>query len=299
MRSQDIASNSGGSGLKSSLTGLGFAVLASLLFALMNASAKGLSSDMAVPEIVFYRGAIGVGLTVVMMLVGKIPFKVSNWPLLVSRGLAGAFSLMLAFTAISEIPLADASFLAHLSPLFTAILGLWLLKERLPKTFFGLLAVALAGVLLIASPWHSQLQAKFVALGTLGALLASFASIAIRQLSKDHNNQTIMLAFLLAATITPVPFVSWSEHSLPQGFPLVLVFFLGTVSFAAQYCLTQAYRLEKAGLVATARYSGIAFNILLGFLFFAEVPTFLALLGGTLILITCLGLNRLARTAWG
>ena len=272
-----------------------FAVLASFLFALMNAAAKHLSHHISVPEIVFYRGVIGVLLTIIIMKRSRISFDVKNWPLLLSRGLFGAASLLLAFFAISSIALAEASFLAHLSPLFTVCLGTFVLKERMPKGFSILLLLACAGALLVAAPWNSNLHRFYAAVGVLGALLASSASLAIRQLSKDHNNYTIMMGFLGVASLLPIPFIDWAQLVLPQGKEALITLFLGTVSFMAQYCLTQAYRLEKAGIVATARYIGIVFNLMLGYFIWWEVPAWSSFAGGCLILVSCLALPKLVK----
>lgn len=271
-----------------------YAVTASFLFALMNAAAKFLAEYMTVPEVVFYRGVIGVLLTVFIMRRTRVPFKVENWPLLVSRGLFGGASLLMAFLAISSLALAEASFLAHLSPLFTVCLGFLVLKERMPQGFAPLFILSCLGALLVAAPWKAQLHTFYAAVGVLGAILASSASLAIRQLSKDHNNYTIMLGFLGVASLLPIPFIDWTRFTVPTGTAALVTAFLGTVSFVAQYCLTQAYRLEKAGLVATTRYVGILFNIILGYALWSEIPDSSSFLGGLLILIGCLALPKLS-----
>ena len=274
-----------------------YAVAASFLFALMNASAKFLSTSMSVPEVVFYRGVLGVILTILIMRRNKAPFEVRNWPLLISRGLFGGASLLMAFFVISSIALAEASFLAHLSPLFTVCLGFVVLKEKMPKGFAPLFLLSCMGAVLVAAPWKSEadIHVFYAVVGVVGAILASSASLAIRQLSKDHNNYTIMLGFLGVAALLPIPFIEWSAFRLPTGFEAVVTLFLGTVSFVAQYCLTQAYRLEKAGLVATTRYIGILFNIILGFVIWKEVPEVESFVGGALILVSCLALPGLSK----
>lgn len=273
---------------------IGWAIASSFLFALMNASAKGLSAHLPVPDVVFYRGLIGVVWTLVTVRLYRLELKVRNWPLLVSRGLFGAASLLFAFHTISRIALADASFIAHMAPVFTVILGGIVLKERMPKGFGWVFLVALVGALLIAKPWESSLRLSFVGLGVVAAMLSASASIAIRQLSKDHNNATIMLAFLVTATVLPMPFMDWSNLQIPTDHHnLGLLVLLGTTSFVAQYCMTQAYRQERAGVVSTARYSGLIFNTLLGFLFWNEWPDFISLVGGGLILVGSVGLGVL------
>lgn len=275
--------------------GLFFAVLASFLFSAMNASAKFLAESMSVAEIVFYRGVIGVSLTLIFMRSSGENFVVKNWYLLISRGLFGAGSLLLAFYTISKIALAEASFIAHLSPLITVVLASVILKEKMPKGSGFVVLLSLFGAFLVSSPWQANLQLYYVSIGVIGALLASSASVAIRQLSKDHNNFTIMLAFLTVATFLPMPFIEWSQMTLPIGKTAIFVLFLGAVSFVAQYCLTQAYRLEKAGMVATTRYIGIFFNIALGYFIWAEVPPWTSFLGGFIIVLSCIILPLLKK----
>lgn len=279
------------------MSGIVFAVLASFLFACMNASAKFLSATMPLPDIVFFRGVLGVVLTLIFVTRSGVKMKVNNWPLLLTRGLLGAASLLLAFLAISRIDLAEASFLAHLSPVLTVMLAARLLKERMPAGSHYIIILVSGGALLVAAPWNLTVHLFYAAVGILGAVLASLASLSIRQLAKDHDNYTIMLAFLGAAVLLPLPFMEWSHFSLPTGWIGLATLVLGTVSFLAQYCLTQAYRLEKAGVVAMTRYVGIVFNIGFGYLLWSEVPSSSSLLGGILILVGCLSLSALQRKA--
>lgn len=279
------------------MNGIVFAVLASFLFACMNASAKFLSASMALPEIVLYRGLLGVALTLIFVTRSKVKMKVHNWPLLLSRGLLGAASLLLAFLAISRIDLAEASFLAHLSPVLTVVLASLILKERMPEGSFSIVLLVSGGALLVAAPWNITIHLFYAGVGITGAVLASLASLSIRQLAKDHDNYTIMLAFLGAAILLPFPFVEWTSFSLPTGWNALATLVLGTVSFLAQWCLTQAYRLEKAGVVAMTRYVGIVFNIGFGYIFWREIPAGSSMLGGLLILVGCLSLSALQRKA--
>ncbi len=250
---------------------------------------------MSVPQIVFYRGIIGTALTLAIIRRKKLKPVVHNWPLLLSRGLFGAGSLLLAFLTISKIALAEASFLAHLSPLITVVFAANILKEKMPKGSALALIPAATGAFLVATPWEFNLHVAYALIGIVGAILASSASVAIRQLSKDHDNYTIMLAFLGVATLLPIPFMTGHKLVVPTGTLAAVTVFLGTVSFMAQYCLTQAYRLEQAGLVATTRYIGIVFNIAFGFLIWQEVPAWTSFAGGALVLLGCLILPKLKK----
>ena len=68
--------------------------------------------------------------------------------------------------------------------------------------------------------------------------------------------------------------------------PTQLFFLLATGVFAAvgQFGVTYAYKYSKATEVSIYTYSAIVFGIVLGFIFFDEIPDLLSLAGGALII---------------
>ena len=61
---------------------------------------------------------------------------------------------------------------------------------------------------------------------------------------------------------------------------------LSTELFASvgQFGITYAYKYSKATEVSIYNYSAIVFGIILGFIFFHEIPDMLSLLGGSIII---------------
>jgi len=260
--------------------GLIFAVLASLFFSLMNVFAKYLSShSISIMEIAFYRGIIGVLITLLIIKIKKIELVVHNWPLLITRGLLGAISILFAFFTISKIALVEASFLAHLSPVITIFMAQAFLKEKLPKTAFIGITLAVIGAVFMTSPWNKNLRVIYVLIGILGAFFTSSASISIRQLSKDHGKYLIILAFLLTSALLPIPFIKWTAYELPSGPVLWGITGIGIISFFGQYFLTLAYKYEKAAFV---------FSLFFGLFIWSEVPSVSSMIGGGVILLSCL-----------
>ncbi|KAG0358215.1 hypothetical protein BGZ54_010530, partial [Gamsiella multidivaricata] len=72
--------------------------------------------------------------------------------LLFCRGLAGSFGLGFYFYALSVMPLADATVIFYLAPMFTAILGRIALKEPFGPLDALALTVSMVGVVLVAKP---------------------------------------------------------------------------------------------------------------------------------------------------
>ncbi len=92
------------------------AILASLIFSVMNVLVKTIADEIPTGEIVFFRSSIGCLLIGLLMYQRGIAFSREDRPLLVLRGTMGALYLICYFYSIAHLTLADASMLAYLSP---------------------------------------------------------------------------------------------------------------------------------------------------------------------------------------
>lgn len=103
--------------------GVALAIFSALIFSIMNALIKAASLTIPSAEIVFFRSAIGTTMILGLMWQAKVAFSTVGVPLLVLRGLLGAFYLLAFVYTITHIPLADAAILAYLSPFFVIVLS--------------------------------------------------------------------------------------------------------------------------------------------------------------------------------
>jgi EamA domain-containing membrane protein RarD len=104
-------------------------LLASVFFALMNVSVKFIPHIPAI-EIVWFRSVFSAVFTVLVLRQKGIPLFGTHKLSLVARGIVGSISLILFFFTLQRIPLATAVTLQYLSPIFTTILGIFILKEK-------------------------------------------------------------------------------------------------------------------------------------------------------------------------
>ena len=103
-------------------------LLSTLLFAGMNACVKQLHHLPAL-EIIFFRSVFSIVASyVALRRLGIAPFG-NNHRLLISRGSTGALALICYFLALQNLPLATAVTVQYLAPIFTAVLGIWLVRE--------------------------------------------------------------------------------------------------------------------------------------------------------------------------
>ena len=76
----------------------------------------------------------------------RIPYFGNNKRVLLLRGLFGTTALMLFFYTIQVLPLASAMVIHYLSPIFTALIAHFFLKERLKLNQIFFFIVSFAGI---------------------------------------------------------------------------------------------------------------------------------------------------------
>ena len=276
-----------------------------LFFAGMNACVKQLHHLPAL-EIIFFRSAFSVVVSYLLLRrTGVAPFG-HNHRLLVSRGSTGALALMCYFVSLQHLPLATAVTVQYLAPIFTAVLGIWLVREPVRPwqwLFFGL---SFAGVLLVqqgSGPAHGAAAVAeatsgargnaaglgYLAVGVVGAFVSGLSYNAIRRLRGRENPLVIVFYFPLIAL--PLSAVACLFHFVPpQGLDWAWLLGCGVFTQGAQLAMTRAYQLESLSRVAPLNYLGMLYALALGLVFFQETFGLLAYAGMALVLLG-VGLN--------
>ncbi|TYR81822.1 DMT family transporter [Priestia megaterium] len=271
--------------------GVILAIFSSLIFSVMNALVKAVSLSIPAAEVVFFRSIIGTILIYVFMKQSRVVFSRKGVPMLALRGVLGALYLLAYFYTISKIPLADASILAHLSPFFAILLAAVFLKEKLSRQVLSTLPLVIIGAMLVINPFSYSSFSVYALVGVLSALFAAGAATSIRYLSKTHHSYEIVFYFLATATVVSVPLM-WNSFVMPEPIELFYLICIGVVSLLGQVFLTKAFTHENVVVVEITRYIGIVFNAFWGFLFWAEIPSILTIIGTGFIVAGCIALSR-------
>jgi drug/metabolite transporter (DMT)-like permease len=271
--------------------GVWLAILSSFVFSIMNALVKAVSINIPYSESVFFRSLIGTIIIFFIMKKRKVAFSKNGIPMLAVRGVFGALYLLAYFYTIAKISLADASILAHLSPIFAVVLAGIFLKEKIPKTIVYLLPVVLLGVFLLVKPQHFSSYSLFALIGVMSAFFAACAATSIRYLSSRHHTYEIVFYFLATATVVSIPLM-WNDFVIPSALELFYLICIGVVSLLGQLFLTSAFTHENVIVVEITRYIGIVFNAAWGYLFWVEIPDVQTVVGGMLIIAACILLSQ-------
>jgi len=198
-----------------------------------------------------------------------------------ARVAAGTIEVGCFYWAVGLMPLADTMAFWMATPIFVAVAGAWLLRERLERARLAAILLGFAGVLLtLGATLDSGLLPTLVAIVGVSVYAAYLMlTRALRGTSATVLATYQMTGALLAGAVM-APF-AWVPVA---PFDLALLMGLGIVGVAAHLAVTRSLALAPAAVVVPWQYAMILWGILFGWIFFAEVPT-PAMIAGVAIII--------------
>jgi len=282
------------------LLGMGCAVAAFFLFAVMNVFAKKLSVNHSVIEIAFYRNIIAIWPFLFLIFVmGKreiMTIKTSPRTIVV-RSVLGTISLALTFGAFAMMPMADATAFLFTSSLLIPALGFFFLGEKVGAQRWGAVLIGFMGVLIMLQP-DGQVNMAGAGVALAAACMHATLQIILRSLGKTERPETVTFYFVFIGTfvaLIPMPLVyvqpTWNEVPYIIG--------LGITGVVAQVLISTAYKYAPAAIVTVFNYSGIIWATLFGWYFWDEFPTQTILTGAAVVIASNIFIvwreNRLAK----
>lgn len=256
--------------------------LSTLAFSVANIFVKQVSHIPAM-EVVFFRCAVASTFCFIGLYRAKADWKGSNRTMLLLRGTFGTIALYCFFLTLQNIPLASAMTIQYLSPIFTTIIAIFLLSEKVKALQWVFYAMAFAGVLFIER-FDTRISLFYLALGVTSAFCSGVAYNLVRRLREKEHPLTVVLHFQLVGAIAG--FVSiFFEWKTPVGWDWFFLFLIGVFSQLGQIYLTSALQKEKAASVAIINYTGLVYALSIGFIVFGETQSIETLMGMSLVVL--------------
>lgn len=268
--------------------GVAYVVASAFAFSVMTSLVKVAGARLPSQEVVAARAAVSLLLS--WMLVRRT--GLSPWGthrrLLFFRGLLGYLALSCVFHSVAAMPLADATVLQYLYPLFTAILATMFLGER-PSPRIAVAGFAsLAGIVLVTRPSflfgaveHAPAPVDvLIAIG--GALFTAIAYIGVKKLTALEHPLVIVFYFPLVTLPATVPALLHSAV-MPTAFEWLVLLGVGIATQAGQVWLTRGLQFQSATTATALTYLQVVFATLWGTLFFGEVPDRRSIVGAALV----------------
>jgi len=268
---------------------------ATALFTIMSVLIKGVSDHIHFIEIMFFRSAFALPITL------GLAARRHDWALLRTRRLKGhvvrAFTGTMAqgcsFFALTVLPLAEQTSLTYTTPLFVTLLSIPVLGEKVGIHRWSAVLLGFAGILVIAlgkgAFLDGSLPQGIAAIGMIAAVAqgvwSAITTLLVRSLSETESSATIVLwqsLLMTLFTLVALPFF-WTTPSLWE---LLLLMLVGLIGGVAQVLLTEAYASAQVSALGPYSYTSILWSVALGWMVFADVPTWSTLAGAALIVIS-------------
>jgi drug/metabolite transporter (DMT)-like permease len=259
-------------------------LLAGFAFAAMNVLIKLIPTIPAL-EIVLFRSAISFVISFWAIKRARISTLGNNKSILLLRGIFGSIGLIAFFYTLQNMPLAAASVIHYTSPIFTGIIAMVLLKERMNTRQYVFFFISIIGVFTVYG-FDLRVDLAGLSIGLLAALSSAAAYNCIRKLQLTENPNVIILYFpLVAVPVSTVLLLVLNNWVWPTGLDWLYLLLIGLLTQLAQYGMTVAYQNEKATKIAPISYVGIVYALTFGYFLFDETFDWEVLLGMFLVLI--------------
>lgn len=239
-------------------------------------------------ELVFARSLVSFSISAYIIKRRGLSLLGNNRKWLLLRGTAGMIALTLFFFTLHKLPLAIASTLQYLSPIFTVLIASRLFHEKVSGIQYISSLIAFFGVVIIgfngAFDHHQSISMPWMILGVISAILSGVAYNAISKLKATEEPINIVIYFPMLAL--PFTFV-WclADHVIPQGIEWFFLLIIGVFTQIAQVLMTRAFMLTATSVVAPFQYLGAIYALFSGWFIFDEQLNTSVLAGIVLILI--------------
>lgn len=269
-----------------------YMLISALGFALMAACVKAVSVyGIPVLEIVAARAIVSVVISYFDIKRKKISVWGNNKPLLISRGAVGAVALFFVYYAIATLPLAEATILQYLHPVFTAILAVIFLKEKVQRSTLLCIVISLLGLGVMVSPniqlsgMYNTMPYSWLSIGAaiLGAFGSAVAYVLVKKLTKTEDSSVIIFYFPFISLPISIVLLG-SDFVMPSLPALGLLLFIGIFTQIGQVGLTKALHSEDANKATAYAYVQVVFSVIIGWVWFNELPLITTLIGGGLVI---------------
>jgi drug/metabolite transporter (DMT)-like permease len=247
------------------------------------------------PVVVLFYTSLFAGFLVPLVFTvrGDFPEEVvslKSWHLFAGLALASLANNITYFYALGHTSISNAVFTHYTAPVIVALLAPFLIAERLQRVTLISLPVAIAGMaLIILSSGGLDLDSEHlpgILAGTASGVAYALVIIFTRRLSQLHLNQKAVLVLLWITIVATAPAAFAADYTLDLR-TFILLFITGVFhSTTAPLMYFTALRRVLAQHAAILGYIEPLAAIPLAFLFLSESPSFAALFGGLLIILS-------------
>lgn len=262
-------------------------VVAVSFFALLDVTSKWLTQTYPVPMVVWARYSAQ---TLLMLLLlgprlgaGLLRTRVPGQQIV--RGLVLLGVSVLFLTALSLMPIAEATAISFLAPLILTAMSVVVLRERVGRGAWVAVTTGFIGVLIIVRP-GGELFTPVVIVPIVSAFFYATYQLLTRRMAGIDPTMTTLFYGCLVGTVLlslATPLFWAAPLSVLDGIMLLTTGVLGGLG---HFALIRAFELAPASVLAPFLYVQLVIVTGLGYLVFDAFPDVWSLIGMTIIVVS-------------
>lgn len=260
-------------------------------FALMMAIVRLVSAELHPFVAAFWRNLFGLAFMMPWFAhAGREVLHSRRWRMHVLRSTIGLTAMLLLFTALSRMPVAEATALTFTAPLFATSGAALILGERVRLRRWSATLIGFAGGLVILRPGLADVHPAALIAVAAAAFIAA-AMLTIKSLSRTETpNAIVVIMGVLMTPASLIPAVMVWRWPEPATWPLLVL--MGLAATVGQVCLTRAFATADASAVLPFDFFRLIFAAAFGYLLFGEMPDVWTWVGAAVIVAATVYIAR-------
>lgn len=269
---------------RSRRVGIGLVTLATLCFALLDAAAKWLVSELPVVQVVWLRFATHVVLMTLLLAPsqGLRLVRMHNARHHLLRAAMLGSMTALNFWALQYLQLAETGAMQFSVPILIALLSAWWLGEKLDAARWAAVLGGFAGVLLVIRPGSAAFHPAIL-LAAGNALLYAAFNLLTRRMAAHESPQAMQLISAAGAALVLAPFALWHWQAPAGALTWGVVAVCGLMGGLGHLFVAMAHRYASAAVLGPFLYQQILYMTLWGWLVFGQVPDAFVVAGALVV----------------
>lgn len=270
---------------------IAYTLISIFFFSFMGIFIRKSSENIHIMEVIFFRNLLACLIIIpVMSSSGLASFKMNRPGLFVWRAIFVSIGMFSGFSAITLIPLAQATAISFTTPIFVTILAVFLLGEVIKFRRVAAIFVGFIGMLIIVQPGVGSISLGII-LAFIGAFFHSINLLIVKKLTANESANAIvvwMVIMLVPISFVPAIFV-WEWPSALTWLYLWCLAFCGTVGHSF---FTRAYSLADITSLQPFQFIKLPMIAFLAWVIFSELPLYWTWLGGLIIFSSTVYITR-------
>ncbi len=251
-------------------------------FATMSAFIRLAAAELHPLEIVFFRNFLALLLMLPWLAShGFGALRTQRLGLYTTRSVINVIGMAAGFTALTLIPLAEATALSFTVPLFAVLGAALFLGETIRARRIMAVAIGFAGTLIVLRPGVESISPGAM-LALTNAIFIATTTLLVKMLTRTEQPETIVTYMaLLQSPLSLIPALFVWE--MPSALTFVWLFLLAGAGTVGHLLFTRACGLAEISQIQPVEFIRLPIVAIIAYLLFAEVPTIWTWLGGAVI----------------